>query len=129
SSRYHDSCIEIRNLLAQCTGPQTRIFFFGIGMPVGHENMMTQFEEEDHALHFFNDVLLRSFPHLKNLRLAKIGFSGGLHENMSPTALKVSFQENDFIGDSERNWHGMYPKPVSAVIDCKAGSLMVGVTD
>ncbi|MGZ4853715.1 MAG: hypothetical protein ACXVKH_00730 [Candidatus Angelobacter sp.] len=118
--RFHDSCIEIRNLLAQCAGPQTSVFFFGVGMRLVEQSQMSAAEEDDHAVHFFNEVLLRSFPHLTSKRLAPAGTpgregTGGPRGMLMQASLKLPVSR-------------MRALPVSAVIDCKAGGLIVTTT-
>jgi hypothetical protein len=120
NSRFHDSCIEIRNLLAQCAGPKAKVFFFGAGIPLEKQSKMNEFEESEHAVYFFNEVLLRSFPYLTSKKLAlpeKTGQPGmgGPRGMLMQASLK--FPEPH-----------MRPLPVSAVIDCKAGGLVVTTT-
>jgi hypothetical protein len=121
--RFHDSCIEMRNLLAQCSGANTSVLFFGVGIPVTQHIKMSKDEAEDHAVTFFNDVLLRSFPHLagKRLRSTTTPAPG---RGDSPHAMLVPAV---FRGPST----GFRLLPVSgysAVIDCKAGGIIVHVT-
>ena len=120
NSRYHDSCIEIRNLLAQGAGPQAKVFFFGAGIPPDKQSTMTEDEQNEHAVNFFNEVLLKSFPSLKSKRLApqeKTGQpgTGGPRGMLMQASLKLPEPH-------------MRPLPVSAVIDCKAGGLVITST-
>jgi len=119
-TRFHDSCIEIRNLLAQCAGSQNSVFFLGVGMPLADQAKMNRDEEDYHAVHFFNDVLLRSFPHLTSKRLAPAGTpgregTGGPRGMLMQASLKLPVSRIRAL-------------PVSAVIDCKAGGLIVTTT-
>lgn len=120
NSRFHDSCIEIRNLLAQGAGPQAKVFFFGAGIPLDKQSKMNWLEEKEHAVYFFNEVLLKSFPHLTSKRLAlpeKTGPSGtdGPRGMLMQVSLKLP----------EPHIRAL---PVSAVIDCKAGGIIVKTT-
>ena len=45
-SGFHDSCIEMRNLLANNAGANTRVFFFGIGVPVPKHSAMSMSARE-----------------------------------------------------------------------------------
>jgi hypothetical protein len=113
-SDYQKSCREMKGLLSSCTHSNTKTFFFGVGLPA--ESLMTN-EEKAHAVHFFNDVLLRSFPHLRNLRLAPLdnpgqtgnGSPGGM---LIPAVVKYPMPNLRLL-------------PVSAVIDCKVGGFIV----
>ena len=58
-----------------CSNPQSyeslcqegvMIFFFGVGLPAGNNDM-------EHRREFFNNKILLSFPHLKNLPIQSFG--------------------------------------------------------
>jgi hypothetical protein len=116
--RYHDSCIGVRNLLEQFVDEQGRVLFFGIGRPLLKQNLLSEREASDHAIHFFNDVLLRAFPHLQRLRLASKPNGMEISET-NPLLIQASF--------SAPTSH-MEALPVSAVIDCKAGGFIAITT-
>lgn len=119
NSHYYASCIEMRNLLEQCAEVHTDVFFFGVGIPLETQMGLSEEIQSEHAVNFFNNVLLRSFPHLTSKRLAPKGAFEPA-ESSGPAAMlrKISFNPGE-------------PQPhlrrVSAVIDCKAGNIQVGV--
>jgi|SRR5882724_454706 len=117
---FHDSCIEIRNLLAQCAGLRAKVFFFGAGMPLTKQTKMSYAEETYHAVHFFNEVFLKSFPHLTSKKLFSAEKSGqegtdGPRAMLMQASLKLPVSRIRAL-------------PVSAVIDCKAGGIIVSIT-
>jgi hypothetical protein len=117
--RVHDSCIEMRNLLSKYSRPGTSLFFFGVGLSVMEESKLSRFDEDYHAVTFFNDVLLKSFPHLTDKRLAPMAKSGREGEGsargmLMPAVLQVQSTRLRLL-------------PVSAVIDCKVGGIIVTV--
>lgn len=118
--RFHDSCIEIRNLLAQSAGPKAKVVFFGVGISLDMLEKMNDLEEKEHVVYFFNEVLLKSFSGLDSKRLApleKTGqpATGGPRGMLMQASLKLPVTH-------------MRPLPVSAVIDCKAGGIIVETT-
>ena len=120
--QFHDSCIEMRNLLAKYSGANTSMFFFGVGIPVTRHIKMEKADREDHAITFFNDVLLKSFPNLGRKRI-RFKPTPGPGRGDSPSMLKQVV----FRGPSA----GFPLLPVSgysAVIDCKAGGIIVNVS-
>jgi hypothetical protein len=128
--RFHDSCIEVRNLLEQCAGNQTSVFFFGVGIPVARHKEMTDDKVNYHAVYFFNEVLLSSFPNLKDKRLATVmpppkkptggtmlprTPTGDTNGYLVPISLKLPVPRQPMLN-------------MSAVIDCKAGGVIVRTT-
>ena len=118
--RFHDSCIEIRNMLEQCAGPKSKVLFFGVGLPLEKQSKLNYYEESEHAVYFFNEVLLKSFPNLTHKRLAPLEnrgqpATGGPRGMLMQASLKLPVPH-------------MRPLPVSAVIDCKAGGIIVKTT-
>jgi hypothetical protein len=117
--RYHNSCIEMRNLLEQCAGNRTSVFFFGVGTPMDKQSAMAEGKAEEHAKHFFNEVLLRSFPHLKGKRLGVVPiekeYTTRTNGYLVPISLKLPVPRQPMLN-------------MSAVIDCKAGGVIVRIT-
>jgi hypothetical protein len=118
--RYYQSCIEIRNLLEQCAGARTAVFFFGVGIPVEETLKQPSRYLEAHAVDFFNKVILQSFPEWKGPTLAPKGaFAPQYSGDSTAMLMETSFRPGA-------------PRPrllpvnaFTAVIDCKAGNVIV----
>jgi hypothetical protein len=108
----YESCIDIRNLLEECAGAKTKVLFFGVGVPYG-----MQYDKESHAVEFFN-LMLESFPNLKGKRLIN---PANPYDRRGPGSPTTMLMETSFRPAAPR------PRllPVTAVIDCKAGNLIV----
>jgi len=115
--RYYQSCNEIRHLLEQCAGAKTAVFFFGVGISMEEALKKAPEYLEAHAVDFFNKMILQSFPEWQGPTLAPKGafapkYSGG------STAMLM-----------ETSFSPATPRPrlrlVTAVIDCKAGNVIV----
>jgi hypothetical protein len=119
---HHDSCIGVRNLLEQCVGEQTSVLFFGVGtqLATAPPGSMEDFKASDHAVRFFNNVLLPSFPDLRYLRLAPPREP----DKLVPSVGNGLLSSVSFSVPVSR----IRALPVSAVIDCKAGGLIAITT-
>jgi hypothetical protein len=117
SQKFHNSCIEMRNLLAQSAGAPISVFLFGVGRLPTDQNKLSEDVEGLHAVQFFNEALLRSFPGLSGKRLAlpASADNGGSKGMLVQASFKLPVS-------------GMRALPVSAVIDCKAGGFIVTTT-
>ena len=115
--RYYQSCIEIRNLLEQCAGAKTKVFFFGVGIPMEEALKKAPEYLEAHAVDFFNKMILQSFPGWKGPTLAPKGAFAPKYSGSSTAMLM------------ETSFRPAAPRPrlrlVTAVIDCKAGNVIV----
>ncbi|HET9164821.1 MAG TPA: hypothetical protein VFP11_02410, partial [Candidatus Angelobacter sp.] len=114
--RYYEGCANVRNMLEQCAGAKTALFFFGVGISPEEMRKHPPGYADDHAVDFFNNVILQSFPKWTGKRLAPKGAyapqgSGG------STAMLM-----------ETSFTPAAPRPqlrlVTAVIDCKAGNVI-----
>jgi hypothetical protein len=115
--KYYPGCIEVRNLLEQYAGAKTAVFFFGVGVPL-EEQLKHPRDLEAHAINFFNNVMLQSFPKLTGPRLApKRTFVPQGSDDSRPMLMETSFKPT-----SPRPPRLL---PVTAVIDCKAGNMIV----
>jgi hypothetical protein len=114
---HGDSCSEMRKLLSQASGA-TSTLFFGVGFPLKAESAMNAVKDDSHAISFFNEVLLkRSFPHLLNKELASLPPSqdaASVSGRLVPVTLSNQPEHGRFL-----------PVFQSAVIDCKAGGIVV----
>src|ERR1043166_1122395 len=121
AEEYYDGCATMRNLLEQCAGAHTGVFFFGVGIPWDkHAQMLKEHKRdqlEAHAIEFFNRML-KSFPNLKGKQLARKGTVPPKgYGGSSAMLMEASF----------RPAAPARPRllPVTAVIDCKAGNAIV----
>jgi hypothetical protein len=115
---YYESCANMRNLLEQSAGSRTALFFFGVGIPLKMQLNMGEEEINAHAVDFFNNFMLKSFPKWNGPRLATKGaFVPQGNGNSTPMLMEASF----------RPAAPRPPRmlPVTAVIDCKAGNVIV----
>lgn len=112
----YQSCIEIRNLLEQCAGAKTQVLFFGVGIPSYADIGMSPTDVEVHAVEFFN-LMLQSFPHLTGKRLAPKGYAPQGTGGSTAMLMEASYRP--------AAPHPPLLLPVTAVIDCKAGNVVV----
>jgi hypothetical protein len=116
--RYYEGCANVRNMLEQCAGAKTALFFFGVGISPEEIRKYPDGYADDHAVDFFNNVILQSFPKWTGKRLAPKG-AYAPHGSGGSTAMLM-----------EASFRPAAPRPprlrlVTAVIDCKAGNLIV----
>jgi hypothetical protein len=118
--KYYEGCANVRNMLEQCAGAKTALFFFGVGISPEEIRKHPYGYADDHAVDFFNNVILRSFPKWTGKRLAPKGaFAPQGSDGSRPMLMETSFRPD-----------APHPRllPVNAltaVIDCKAGNLIV----
>ena len=113
NTRFTQSCSAIEELLAKKEWSNASVFLFGAGL-----DLDSSVDYAEHARSFFNDVLLKSFPHLTQRRLA-----------MKPQAPSQAGARVRLVSAVfERSWMPPRLLPVSALIDCKAVALVVNVT-
>jgi len=114
--RNYESCVNVRNLLEQCAGAHTSVLFFGVGIPLETQRAMPQERIDAHAVNFFN-LMLQSFPDLTSKRL-KLPDKVDPRGSGGSTAMLM-----------ETSFRPVAPQPrlrlVTAVIDCKAGNVIV----
>lgn len=123
--KYYESCSDIRNLLEQCGGAKTKVLFFGVGIPLDEQMKLTSDQAEAHAVEFFN-LMLESFPSLKGkrLRVPEKQYNPKGSAGSGAMLMKVSFRQ-------AAPHPQLNPVPVNAmtaVIDCKAGNVIVKAT-
>lgn len=121
AEEYYDGCANMRNLLEQCAGAHTGVFFFGVGIPFDTQTEMLKEHKRDqleaHAIEFFNRML-KSFPNLKGKQLAPKGTVpprgyGGYSAMLMEASFRPAAPPRPRL------------LPVTAVIDCKAGNVIV----
>jgi hypothetical protein len=109
----HEACTELRHEFSGWSEPKVSTYYFSIGIPPGKDDAALQ----RHALTFFNDVLLRSFPHLADKQLAYIGNSG----TIGKPGQSASLQSAVWYPDA-----GLpLLRPVTSVMECKIGGFNV----
>ena len=121
--KYYESCANLRNLLEQCAATKTKVLFFGVGIPLEKQIAMLPEKAEAHAVRFFN-LMLQSFPDLTDKRLKQKSEVDPKGSGDSTAML----METSFRPTAPRP--RLHPVPVNAftaVIDCKAGNLIVKV--
>jgi hypothetical protein len=115
--KYYEGCANVRNMLEQCAGAKTALFFFGVGISPEEMRKHPYGYAEDHAVDFFNNVILQSFPKWTGKRLAP----KGAYAPQGSSGSNAMLMETSFRPTA--------PRPrlrlVTAVIDCKAGNLIV----
>lgn len=118
--KYYEGCANLRNLLEQCAGAKTAVFFFGVGIPPEELFKHPDYADfaEAHAVDFFNNVILQSFPKWTGKRLAP----KGAFAPRSPSGSTGMLMEASFRPAAPPPLRLL---PVTAVIDCKAGNLIV----
>lgn len=121
--KYYESCSDIRNLLEQGTGAKTKVFFFGVGIPLDKEIMMSPEQTEAHAVNFFN-LMLQSFPDLIDKKQLAPKYEVDPKGNGSPTPMLM---ETSFSSTTPHRQPRLVPVNAffTAVIDCKAGNIIV----
>jgi len=115
---FYESCANLRNLLEQYVGAKTKVLFFGVGIPLEKQIKMQPEDIEAHAVDFFNNAIQKSFPNWPGPRLAPKGaFAPQGSDGSRPMLMEISF----------RSGAPYLPRllPVTAVIDCKAGNVIV----
>jgi|GEM_PF-2871451 len=116
--KYYESCANLRNLLEQGAGAKTAVFFFGVGIPLEVQREKPLAFIEAHAIDFFNNAILQSFPKWTGPRLAP----KGAFAPQGPDSSKPMLMETSFRAAAPPPLRLL---PVTAVIDCKAGNLIV----
>lgn len=119
--KYYESCSDIRNLLEQCARAKTKVFFLGVGIPLKKQIKMSHEEGEAHAVNFFN-LMLQSFSDLEGKRLIvpENQYNPKVFDR-STALMKASFR----VTPSHPQLHPVPVNAFTAVIDCKAGNLIV----
>ncbi len=113
-------CPDMMDYLGDDSNGNGRSFFFGVGLsPEDHDNDDPKMRS-DHAVDFFNNQVLKSFPHLQALTLKSVDGPIADPGNNTPRGYSNSAMLMPAV------WREpMSPRllPVSAVIDCKVGPL------
>ncbi|HEX2329782.1 MAG TPA: hypothetical protein VHN74_13735 [Candidatus Angelobacter sp.] len=112
----HTQRTEVENYLARCARLNTGAFFFGVGLHRAGSEPEFERIAKDHALRFFNKVLLPSVgdsPDVKNKALADIGEYGPMCiPPRGGTAQPTAFQAIPHL------------RMVSSSYDCRLGGLI-----
>lgn len=119
---HNESCNEMMGYLSGEEDANGIAYFFGVGLSPA-EGDTSKPPYQNHALEFFNKVLLASFPGLqKSLELASIDGSVARPDLGSPRSNPQSATLAPAVWRED-----MSPRllQVSAVIDCKVGGLLV----
>lgn len=123
--KYYEGCANVRNMLEQCAGAKTALFFFGVGISPEEIRKHPYGYADDHAVDFFNNVILQSFPKWTGKRLAPKAYAPQRSGGSTGMLMEASFRP---AGPSPRlhlitAFTGIGNG--TAVIDCKAGNLVV----
>jgi hypothetical protein len=105
---HKEACSEFDHRFRSWDEPDVRTFVFGIGL----DETLPSIRQHEHALKFYNDVLLRSFPKAKDQQeLAEIGKSGSGRTPTRGAMLLPAVLDQTTISP--------FYRPVTAIMDCK----------
>lgn len=129
---YQESCASMRNLLEKSAESSTALFVFGVGIPLTKQINMTTEEVYAHAADFFNNFMLQSFPKWNGPRLSSRGpYIPEGTDSLTPMlkgAHGVPQGSTAMLMETSYRPAAPHPPlllPVTAVIDCKAGNVIV----